>query len=172
MASAAAGELRRTGVAARVAPVLRQGRAVADQAGLDARERRENLAGALEVVPGGIRLLRGVRVVLVDDVMTTGASLAEAARALYEAGVGPVEGGAARSSAGGDGGVCAGAAPRGPTGVPVREGPVGGERPTGARGVPAGPGRRPVARPPGPGCRPACRPGGGCRSGGMPGIPR
>ncbi|MEU6589277.1 ComF family protein [Streptomyces sp. NPDC046881] len=85
MALAAAGELRRTGVPARVTAVLRQRRAVADQAGLDARQRLENLAGALEVSPGGGRLLGAGRVVLVDDLMTTGASLAEAARALREA---------------------------------------------------------------------------------------
>ncbi|KOV99326.1 MULTISPECIES: ComF family protein [unclassified Streptomyces] len=87
MALAAAGELRRTGTPARVAAVLRQRRAVADQAGLDARHRLANLAGALEVSPGGGRLLGVGRVVLVDDLMTTGASLAEAARALREAAV-------------------------------------------------------------------------------------
>ncbi|MBT2491175.1 ComF family protein [Streptomyces sp. ISL-96] len=82
IALAAAGELRRTGVPARVLAVLRQRRAVSDQAGLSARERAANLAGALEVVAGGGRLLEGGRAVLVDDLMTTGASLAEAARAL------------------------------------------------------------------------------------------
>lgn len=82
IALAAAGELRRTGTEARVLPVLRQRRAVADQSGLTARERVANLAGALEVVAGGGRLLEGGRAVLVDDLMTTGASLAEAARAL------------------------------------------------------------------------------------------
>ncbi|QHC29759.1 MULTISPECIES: ComF family protein [unclassified Streptomyces] len=82
MALAAAGELRRTGTPARVAAVLRQRRPVADQAGLDARRRLANLAGALEVAAGGDRLLAGGRVVLVDDLVTTGASLAEAARAL------------------------------------------------------------------------------------------
>ncbi|MER6181734.1 hypothetical protein [Streptomyces sp. NPDC001652] len=85
IALAAAGELRRGGVAARVVAVLRQRRAVADQSGLDSRERLENLAGALEVVPGGGRLLLGGPVVLVDDLMTTGASLTEAARAVRAA---------------------------------------------------------------------------------------
>ncbi|WP_171991047.1 ComF family protein [Streptomyces sp. JHA26] len=95
IALAAAGELRRTGTPARVCAVLRQRHAVADQAGLGARQRRENLAGALAVVPGGARLLGGRGpVVLVDDLMTTGASLAEAARAVREAGAVPDERGA------------------------------------------------------------------------------
>ncbi|MFI1397881.1 ComF family protein [Streptomyces sp. NPDC020681] len=85
IALAAAGELRRTGTEARVLPVLRQCREVADQAGLTARQRVANLAGALVVAAGGGRLLEGGRAVLVDDLMTTGASLAEAARALRAA---------------------------------------------------------------------------------------
>lgn len=52
IALAAAGELRRTGTSARVAGVLRQRRAVADQSGLDSRQRLGNLAGALEVAAG------------------------------------------------------------------------------------------------------------------------
>ncbi|MFJ5529394.1 ComF family protein [Streptomyces sp. NPDC093261] len=82
IALAAAGELRRTGTAARVAAVLRQRRAVADQSGLGSRQRLVNLAGALEVADGGVGLLADAPVVLVDDLMTTGASLAEAARAV------------------------------------------------------------------------------------------
>ncbi|MFF7386851.1 ComF family protein [Streptomyces scabiei] len=85
IALAAAGVLRRTGTPARVAGVLRQRRAVADQSGLDSRQRLDNLAGALEVAAGGDRLLDGGAVVLVDDLMTTGASLAEAARAVRAA---------------------------------------------------------------------------------------
>ncbi|MDJ0461212.1 phosphoribosyltransferase family protein [Streptomyces sp. H27-C3] len=85
IALAASGELRRAGVAARVLAVLRQRRAVSDQSGLRAPERLANLAGALEMVAGGPGLLEGRRVVLVDDLMTTGASLVEAARALRAA---------------------------------------------------------------------------------------
>jgi hypothetical protein len=70
---------------ARVVAVLRQRRGVADQSGLNSRQRMDNLAGALTVVPGGGRLLAEGLVVLVDDLMTTGASLTEAARAVREA---------------------------------------------------------------------------------------
>ncbi|MFF7654300.1 ComF family protein [Streptomyces sp. NPDC007983] len=93
IAFAAAGVLRRAGCPARVPAVLRQRRRVTDQSGLGARQRRENVTGALEAVPGGGRLLVAGPVVLVDDLMTTGASLAEAARAVAEAG-GRVVGGA------------------------------------------------------------------------------
>lgn len=86
IARAAAGVLRRQGVPASVLPALRQRRGVADQSELDARQRLANLAGALAVAPGcGRLLLRGGQVVLVDDLMTTGASLAEAARAVRTA---------------------------------------------------------------------------------------
>jgi predicted amidophosphoribosyltransferase len=84
VARAAAGELRRTGMPARVLTVLRQTRPVADQAGLGARQRLANLAGALRLVEGGAGLLAaGGPVLIVDDLMTTGASLAEAVRAVY-----------------------------------------------------------------------------------------
>ncbi|AWZ07763.1 ComF family protein [Streptomyces sp. ICC4] len=95
IALAASARLRRAGVPARVAPVLRLRRAVADQAGLGAPERRENLAGAMEAGPDAVRVTAGAaRIVLVDDLVTTGATLAEAARALRAAGAGPVCGAA------------------------------------------------------------------------------
>ncbi|MFD6892026.1 ComF family protein [Streptomyces sp. NPDC059957] len=99
IALAASARLRREGVPARVTPVLRLRRAVADQAGLGAAQRRENLAGALEARPGAGRVTAGAaRIVLVDDLVTTGSTLVEAARALRAAGIG-VPGGAAGAAA-------------------------------------------------------------------------
>jgi predicted amidophosphoribosyltransferase len=64
---------------------LRLTRQPRDQAGLTAPERKANLveAFACEAPPEG-------PVIIVDDIVTTGATLAEAARALRVAGVGEV----------------------------------------------------------------------------------
>lgn len=88
IALAAAASLRRAGVAVRVRSVLRQRRRVADQAGLTAGQRLANLRGALAVDPGGLAAAEPV--LLVDDLVTTGASLTEAARAVRQAGVRPL----------------------------------------------------------------------------------
>jgi ComF family protein len=57
------------------------------QAALAWRERAKNVRGAFAVVKD----VRGARIALVDDVMTTGATLAEAARGLMRAGAADVE---------------------------------------------------------------------------------
>ncbi|MFM6849836.1 MAG: ComF family protein [Terrabacter sp.] len=77
-------------VVLRVAPALRHVRRVEDQSGLGTAARRGNLEGALTVKPLWHNVVRGRPCLLVDDVVTTGATLAEAARALREAGAGPV----------------------------------------------------------------------------------
>lgn len=61
---------------------LAQARPVADQAGLGARARQQNLAGAFRIRRP---IKTGAVAVLVDDLVTTGSSLTEAARVLREA---------------------------------------------------------------------------------------
>jgi predicted amidophosphoribosyltransferase len=85
-AAAAAAALRANGERALALPLLRHARTVADQAGLTAAQRAVNLAGALTARPGAAELIRGASLVLIDDVVTTGATLAESARALRAGG--------------------------------------------------------------------------------------
>lgn len=76
----------RTGLRLAVVPLLAQHRRPADQAGLDRSERQANLRGALVCrTPRGLTAQH--RVVLVDDVTTTGATLAEGCRAVRAAGM-------------------------------------------------------------------------------------
>jgi predicted amidophosphoribosyltransferase len=69
-----------------VARVLVQRRRVVDQSGLSADQRHANLAGALEVRARRRAELHGRSVIILDDVVTTGSTLAEAARAVRAAG--------------------------------------------------------------------------------------
>jgi len=62
---------------ARMSP--QKARRVADQAGLERAERAANLAGALRVSGRRARDLEGAHVVLVDDIATSGSTLAEGA---------------------------------------------------------------------------------------------
>jgi predicted amidophosphoribosyltransferase len=57
-------------------------RATADQSGLDREQRAANLQGAMRATAP----MSGQRAVIVDDILTTGATLTEAARALSQAG--------------------------------------------------------------------------------------
>ena len=82
LAAEAARRLRAEGTAVRAVHALRQRRGVADQAGLTAPQRAANLRGAIEARAP----VAGRRIVLVDDVVTTGASLTEGVRALRAAG--------------------------------------------------------------------------------------
>jgi ComF family protein len=66
--------------------VVRHGRAVADQSMLDEAARRANLSGALRARPPAESHDRPGLVVVVDDVVTTGATVAETVRALTAAG--------------------------------------------------------------------------------------
>lgn len=65
-------------------------RATRSQGGLSRSQRRRNVAGAFAVPPAAITHLQGRPVLLVDDVMTTGATLTEAATRLQAAGSGAV----------------------------------------------------------------------------------
>jgi ComF family protein len=62
--------------------LLQRTRDTAPQTGLDAIARRRNLRGAFTAHPD----MRGLRVLLIDDVITTGSSMLEACRACKRAG--------------------------------------------------------------------------------------
>jgi predicted amidophosphoribosyltransferase len=75
-----------TGPPPRPVRALRHVRRVQDQAGLGASGRRANLRGALAIRPSSADLVAGRNCLVVDDVVTTGTTAAEAARALTAAG--------------------------------------------------------------------------------------
>lgn len=86
LADVAARELAAAGRAAAVAPALRLSFGVRDSVGLDAAARAANLAGRVRVRRSGSPP-PGTGVVLVDDVLTTGATVDECVRALGRAGL-------------------------------------------------------------------------------------
>ena len=68
--------------------LLRRRRRTRAQSGLDAAARRRNVRGAFHAVLADGALPAGCRIALVDDVLTTGTTLAECCRALRRAGAG------------------------------------------------------------------------------------
>jgi ComF family protein len=61
-------------------------RSTAHQIGLTRRERMRNVAGAFTVAPAAVPTISGKSVLLIDDVITTGATVSAAAKALKKAG--------------------------------------------------------------------------------------
>jgi ComF family protein len=69
-----------------VTDVLLRGRATQTQTRLTPGERVRNVAGAFHTAPSAGARLRGAHVIIVDDVVTTGATLNACALALYQSG--------------------------------------------------------------------------------------
>lgn len=77
---------------AQLAPdLLRRGRWTGSQAGLTGRERRRNVREAFDLHPRWRATIAGKRVLLVDDVLTTGATVEACARVLQRAGADQVD---------------------------------------------------------------------------------
>ncbi|MBB3663911.1 MULTISPECIES: ComF family protein [Prauserella salsuginis group] len=88
LARAGAAVLSEAGLPAAVAPALRLAVGARDAVGLDRAQRTANLAGRLRVTAAGAPP-PGVPVVLLDDVVTTGATLGACRTALRRAGIEP-----------------------------------------------------------------------------------
>ena len=83
--------LKAKGIPAR--PLLQRTRSTAPQYGLGEKERRKNVCGAFalaEAGKGGAGEIAGKSIVLLDDILTTGATLTSCAAVLKKAGAGSV----------------------------------------------------------------------------------
>jgi ComF family protein len=70
--------------------VMRRLRATRQQVGLGLRARQDNVRGAFSIKPEQVQRILGLKVLLVDDVLTTGSTVEAATRALLRAGAGQV----------------------------------------------------------------------------------
>lgn len=84
------GIARRAGLPCRV-DLLKRRRRTPTQGGLSAKARRRNVAGAFAVSERAARQVRDKRILLVDDVLTTGATLSACTYALKRAGARQVD---------------------------------------------------------------------------------
>jgi len=71
--------------------ILMRHRATPTQAGKTAAGRRRNVSGAFRVRPNAKARLRGKHIIVIDDVMTTGATLESCAKTLKRAGAARVD---------------------------------------------------------------------------------
>nr|WP_299949841.1 phosphoribosyltransferase family protein [Hyphomonas sp. BRH_c22] len=70
---------------------LKRTRRTPTQGGLSARACRRNVAGAFTITKRAAPRISGRRILLVDDVLTTGATVSVCTRALKQAGAGNVD---------------------------------------------------------------------------------
>jgi len=71
--------------------VLKRVRRTASQVGLSAEQRKRNVAGAFKIAPSRGPAIKGRKIVLVDDVITTGATAEACARVLKRGGAARVD---------------------------------------------------------------------------------
>ncbi|HLC09220.1 MAG TPA: phosphoribosyltransferase family protein, partial [Methyloceanibacter sp.] len=71
--------------------VLKRVRATASQVGLTAKQRKRNVAGAFKIGPAGKQRIKGKRIIVVDDVVTTGATVEACAKVLRRGGASHVD---------------------------------------------------------------------------------
>lgn len=71
--------------------LIRRVRPTRQQVGLTSRQRSRNVAGAFAIAPDAAARVSGTRLLLVDDVLTTGATVEACARALRRAGAARID---------------------------------------------------------------------------------